>query len=166
MWPYTGPLWSGSFPSPPSGREEEIEPGQNGLDYIYEPSEEVLLEKLLPMYVHVLIYRALVETSAGENGAPDGGHGQRYAELRGTDSDPDPQVQQGEASGDYSRADGHCGRHRGAGERIRKRGGRWAEAGCRFDHFKEMGMNIGRLVQVIGPVVDVAFERGKAPEHH
>ncbi len=38
-------------------------------DIIYEPSAEVLLEKLLPLYVHVLIYRALVETSAGENGA-------------------------------------------------------------------------------------------------
>jgi F-type H+-transporting ATPase subunit gamma len=56
------------FPLPSIGREEEIEPG-NRLDYIYEPSEETLLEKLLPMYVHVLIYRALVETSAGENGA-------------------------------------------------------------------------------------------------
>ncbi|MCX5838171.1 MAG: ATP synthase F1 subunit gamma [Deltaproteobacteria bacterium] len=56
------------FPLPSIGREEEIEPG-NRLDYIYEPSEEALLEKLLPMYVHVLIYRALVETSAGENGA-------------------------------------------------------------------------------------------------
>jgi len=38
-------------------------------DVIYEPSAEALLEKLLPLYVHVLIYRALVETSAGENGA-------------------------------------------------------------------------------------------------
>ncbi len=56
------------FPLPSIGREEEIEPG-NRLDYIYEPSEEALLDKLLPMYVHVLIYRALVETSAGENGA-------------------------------------------------------------------------------------------------
>jgi F-type H+-transporting ATPase subunit gamma len=56
------------FPLPSVGREEEIEPDKR-LDYIYEPSEEVLLEKLLPMYVHVLIYRALVETSAGENGA-------------------------------------------------------------------------------------------------
>jgi F-type H+-transporting ATPase subunit gamma len=56
------------FPLPSIGREEEIEPGKR-LDYIYEPSEEALLEKLLPMYVHVLIYRALVETSAGENGA-------------------------------------------------------------------------------------------------
>ncbi|MBN2438396.1 MAG: ATP synthase F1 subunit gamma [Deltaproteobacteria bacterium] len=56
------------FPLPSIGREDEIEP-VNRLDYIYEPSEEALLEKLLPMYVHVLIYRALVETSAGENGA-------------------------------------------------------------------------------------------------
>jgi F-type H+-transporting ATPase subunit gamma len=56
------------FPLPSIGRDEEIEADKR-LDYIYEPSEEVLLEKLLPMYVHVLIYRALVETSAGENGA-------------------------------------------------------------------------------------------------
>jgi F-type H+-transporting ATPase subunit gamma len=56
------------FPLPSIGREEEFEPDKR-LDYIYEPSEEALLEKLLPMYVHVLIYRALVETSAGENGA-------------------------------------------------------------------------------------------------
>ena len=56
------------FPLPSIGREEEIEPDKR-LDYIYEPSEEALLDKLLPMYVHVLIYRALVETSAGENGA-------------------------------------------------------------------------------------------------
>ncbi|MCE5281000.1 MAG: ATP synthase F1 subunit gamma [Deltaproteobacteria bacterium] len=56
------------FPLPSIGSEEEIEP-EKRLDYIYEPSEEALLEKLLPMYVHVLIYRALVETSAGENGA-------------------------------------------------------------------------------------------------
>jgi F-type H+-transporting ATPase subunit gamma len=57
------------FPLPSIGKEEEeLEPDKR-LDYIYEPSEEALLEKLLPMYVHVLIYRALVETSAGENGA-------------------------------------------------------------------------------------------------
>jgi len=56
------------FPLASIGREEEVEPDKR-LDYIYEPSEEALLEKLLPMYVHVLIYRALVETSAGENGA-------------------------------------------------------------------------------------------------
>lgn len=55
------------FPLPSIG-EEGIEPDKR-LDYIYEPSEKALLEKLLPMYVHVLIFRALLETSAGENGA-------------------------------------------------------------------------------------------------
>ncbi|PIV06115.1 MAG: ATP synthase F1 subunit gamma [Syntrophobacterales bacterium CG_4_8_14_3_um_filter_58_8] len=56
------------FPLPAIGRKEKGEP-DNLLDSIYEPSAQALLEKLLPMYVHVLIYRALVETSAGENGA-------------------------------------------------------------------------------------------------
>ena len=56
------------FPLPSIGQEMEAEPDRL-LDYLYEPSEEALLQKLLPMYVNVLVYRALLETSAGENGA-------------------------------------------------------------------------------------------------
>jgi F-type H+-transporting ATPase subunit gamma len=56
------------FPLPSIGQEVDIDPDKR-LDYLYEPSEEALLQKLLPMYVHVLVYRALLETSAGENGA-------------------------------------------------------------------------------------------------
>ncbi|MGA2333321.1 MAG: ATP synthase F1 subunit gamma [Syntrophales bacterium] len=56
------------FPLPPIGKDEDVEPTAR-IDYIYEPSDEILLGKLLPMYVHVLIFRALLETSAGENGA-------------------------------------------------------------------------------------------------
>jgi F-type H+-transporting ATPase subunit gamma len=56
------------FPLPSIGREDAAGP-ENLRDIIYEPSAEALLEKLLPLYVHVLIFRALVETSAGENGA-------------------------------------------------------------------------------------------------
>jgi F-type H+-transporting ATPase subunit gamma len=56
------------FPLPSIGQDAEID-ADNRLDYTYEPSDEVLLHKLLPMYVHVLVYRALLETSAGENGA-------------------------------------------------------------------------------------------------
>jgi F-type H+-transporting ATPase subunit gamma len=56
------------FPLPSIGQDVDIDPEKN-LDYVYEPSEEALLQKLLPMYVHVLVYRALLETSAGENGA-------------------------------------------------------------------------------------------------
>jgi F-type H+-transporting ATPase subunit gamma len=56
------------FPLPSIGQNVDTD-SENRLDYEYEPSEEILLQKLLPMYVHVLIFRALLETSAGENGA-------------------------------------------------------------------------------------------------
>jgi F-type H+-transporting ATPase subunit gamma len=56
------------FPLPSIGNEGTKGPDRLR-DVIYEPSVEDLLGKLLPLYVHILIYRALVETSAGENGA-------------------------------------------------------------------------------------------------
>jgi len=56
------------FPLPSIGQDFDADSDKR-LDYLYEPSEEALLQKLLPMYVHVLVYRALLETSAGENGA-------------------------------------------------------------------------------------------------
>jgi len=56
------------FPLPSIGQDVDIESDKR-LDYAYEPSEEALLQQLLPMYVHVLVFRALLETSAGENGA-------------------------------------------------------------------------------------------------
>lgn len=57
------------FPLPSIGSPDADLESDSRLDYVYEPSDEVLLHKLLPMYVHVLVYRALLETSAGENGA-------------------------------------------------------------------------------------------------
>jgi F-type H+-transporting ATPase subunit gamma len=56
------------FPLPSIGQDEDVDPDKR-VDYIYEPSDEQLLDQLLPMYVRVLIFRALVETSAGENGS-------------------------------------------------------------------------------------------------
>ena len=56
------------FPLPPIGKDEDVDPNAR-IDYIYEPSDEILLDKLLTMYIHVLLFRALLETSAGENGA-------------------------------------------------------------------------------------------------
>ncbi len=57
------------FPLPSIGQPDTDMESDKRLDYSYEPSDEVLLQKLLPMYVHVLVFRALLETSAGENGA-------------------------------------------------------------------------------------------------
>jgi F-type H+-transporting ATPase subunit gamma len=39
------------------------------VEYIYEPSEGEILDKLLPMYVEVQVYRALLESVASEFGA-------------------------------------------------------------------------------------------------
>jgi F-type H+-transporting ATPase subunit gamma len=38
-------------------------------DFIYEPNQDGLLDTLLPMYVEVEIYRALLESVASEHGA-------------------------------------------------------------------------------------------------
>lgn len=39
------------------------------VDFIYEPSKRALLDRLLPMYVEVEVYRALLESIASEHGA-------------------------------------------------------------------------------------------------
>ena len=48
--------------------------------YILKPSAEAILETLLPLYVNNQMYRALVETAAGEHGA------RRTAMKNATDS--------------------------------------------------------------------------------
>jgi F-type H+-transporting ATPase subunit gamma len=49
---------------PPEARTEGTE-----VDYILEPSADVILEKILPMYVQNSVYTALLETAAAEQGA-------------------------------------------------------------------------------------------------
>lgn len=51
-----------------------IEPGETGsgaptVDYLYEPSPDALLAALLPKHVTTQVYRALMESLAGEYGA-------------------------------------------------------------------------------------------------
>ena len=48
---------------------EEAAKGPVAVEYIYEPSEGEILDKLLPMYVEVQVYRALLESVASEYGA-------------------------------------------------------------------------------------------------
>jgi F-type H+-transporting ATPase subunit gamma len=38
-------------------------------DFIFEPEPEQILERLLPVYVETQVYRALLESSASEQGA-------------------------------------------------------------------------------------------------
>jgi F-type H+-transporting ATPase subunit gamma len=46
----------------------DVDPDLGG-DFLYEPSKRALLDRLLPMYVDVEVYRALLESVASEHGA-------------------------------------------------------------------------------------------------
>ena len=51
----------------PIGREEvdgAPTPAQNQIDYLYEPSPQAIFDQLLPRYIEVQIYRALLESNA------------------------------------------------------------------------------------------------------
>ncbi len=59
----------GSKPSA-GGDAEPVETGKgSAVEYLYEPSEKEILDKLLPMYVEVQLYQALLESLASEYGA-------------------------------------------------------------------------------------------------
>ncbi|MGQ9569442.1 MAG: ATP synthase F1 subunit gamma [Thermodesulfovibrionales bacterium] len=45
------------------------ERGSIGVDFLYEPSPEVLLERLLPKHIEIQVFRALLESSAAEEAA-------------------------------------------------------------------------------------------------
>lgn len=47
----------------------EMGEDQATIDFIYEPSKRRLLDRLLPMYVEIEVYRALLESVASEHGA-------------------------------------------------------------------------------------------------
>jgi F-type H+-transporting ATPase subunit gamma len=47
----------------------EVDDDMSNIEYLYEPSEEVLLETLLPLSLKIFMYRALLESAASEHGA-------------------------------------------------------------------------------------------------
>jgi F-type H+-transporting ATPase subunit gamma len=51
------------IPLPPTAPEDVV------IDYIYEPSVNGILRELLPRYLEILLFRALLETSAAEHAA-------------------------------------------------------------------------------------------------
>lgn len=52
---------------PISPAESTADEGE--IDFIYEPSKRALLDRLLPMYVEIEVFRALLESVASEHGA-------------------------------------------------------------------------------------------------
>ncbi|HVZ09022.1 F0F1 ATP synthase subunit gamma [Rhodopila sp.] len=54
-------------PAPPPPEEEAVDTG--GAIYEFEPDEETILARLLPQALAIQVYRALLESAAGEHGA-------------------------------------------------------------------------------------------------
>ena len=49
--------------------EQELPDGESIAEHIYEPGREEVLMKLVPRYIAILVWRALLESSASEHGA-------------------------------------------------------------------------------------------------
>jgi len=79
---------------------DEVE-SESAVGYTYEPSEEELLAHIIPLYLRVLIYRGLLETSAGEHGARMVAMDNATTNCVRDDTEPEPAVQQGAAGGHY-----------------------------------------------------------------
>jgi len=47
----------------------ELTEEMNAVDYLFEPSEEEVLARILPEYVETQVFRALLESEASEQGA-------------------------------------------------------------------------------------------------
>jgi F-type H+-transporting ATPase subunit gamma len=48
---------------------EQVDAAAPPIDYLYEPDQQTLMSLLLPAYVNVEVYRALLESVASEHGA-------------------------------------------------------------------------------------------------
>jgi F-type H+-transporting ATPase subunit gamma len=55
------------LPVEPATAEASADGAQ--IDYIYEPDQNTILQQLLPLYINVEVYRALLESVASEHGA-------------------------------------------------------------------------------------------------
>ncbi len=57
------------IPAPPPAGQEEATAALGGATYEFEPDEETILARLLPRNLAIQVYRALLESAAGEHGA-------------------------------------------------------------------------------------------------
>ncbi len=53
----------------PEPRASHMPAGAVGLDFVYEPNRKALLDRLLPLYVQITLFRAMLESVASEHGA-------------------------------------------------------------------------------------------------
>jgi F-type H+-transporting ATPase subunit gamma len=57
------------IPAPPPPDQAEATEALGGASYDFEPDEETILARLLPQNLAIQVFRALLESAAGEHGA-------------------------------------------------------------------------------------------------
>ena len=124
-------------------------PANPEIDYLYEPSPQEIFNQLLPRYIEVQVYRALLESNAAFFAA------QMTAMDTATKNSADMiadltlymnKVRQAAITREIIEVVSGC---------------------AQAPHLSELSVgqnNIGKIVQVIGPVVDVEFEAGHLPQ--
>ena len=154
----TPPTTEQVLPVVPPATESE---SKLALDFILAPSAEAILEELLPAYVRNAVYRALVETAAGEQSA------RRTAMKNATDNASD--ILQ------TLRRTYNTARQAQITQEIaeivwrRRRALRFFITPSNPNENITMATtaaptSVGKIVQVIGPVIDVEFEADTLPE--
>ena len=128
-------------------------------DYIYEQSPLDMLERLMPRYVEVAVFRAHARNGGGVSGRAHDrdGHGivQREGSDRHADSAHEPRAPGGDHQGNYR-----------SGQRRGGRGITSPQKGFFMATATETLSDIGHVVQIAGPAVDCQFPEGQIPEVH
>ena len=114
-------------------------------EIVLSPSADVLLDTMIPNYLTGVIYGCLVEAYASENSA------RMTAMQSSTDS---AKAMLKDLSIQYNRA-----RQAAITQEITE-----VISGAKSTKKEVMTMNKGKIVQVMGPVVDVVFEDGQLPD--
>ena len=82
-------------------------------DYLIEPSEEILLAKLIPEVLKLKVYTTLFRLQRIRTCHTKHGHADSHGQCQQLDTGPHRRVQQRTSAGHYQRTVGHHGRHHG-----------------------------------------------------
>ena len=86
-------------------------------EFLFEPGPDQLIERLLPMYLEISIFRGMLESRASFFGAQMTAMDAGDAQRQGPDRSIDAGVQPRASGGDHDGADGDH-RRRGSAQRV------------------------------------------------
>src|SRR5262249_42387754 len=134
---------------PAAGAKTQAEaPASAPVDYLYEPNVESILAFLLPRYLEFMVYRALAESAAAEMGA-------RMTAMDAATKNAGEMIDSLTLT--YNRA---------RQARITKELIEIVSGAAALEEIRGRAMaeqSIGKVVAIIGPVLDIEFPPGKLP---